>query len=71
MRDSQIVFSMYQCITLKQLNSWTTIDTFRCLGCLEITYRTKVPEVPGSIPWVWQEFLMCALCFNIVVILRF
>jgi len=37
-------------ITLKQLNSLTSIDTFSCLGDREVTLQTAVREVPGSIP---------------------
>jgi len=47
---------IFQPIALKQLNSSTAINTFSCLGGLEVTHQTAVPEVPGSIPCSGKEF---------------
>jgi len=50
------LFIMFRPIVLKQLNSWTTIDTFICLGGSEVTHQTAVREVPCSIPGSGKDF---------------
>ena len=37
-------------ITLKLLNSSTSIDPFICLGCLVVMHQSAAPEVSGLIP---------------------
>jgi len=62
---------MFRPISLKQLNSWTTVDTFSWLGGPEVTYPTAVQEVPVSIPgygkgfdvWFYLFWCCCALNF--------
>ena len=60
---SQIGFYLYmfRCITLKQLNSLTTIHSLSFLGGQVVTHKTTVPEVLGSILRIYKEF--CLLCF--------
>ena len=41
---------MFRPITLKQLNSLTSIDVFICIDGADVTHPTAVREVPGSIP---------------------
>jgi len=58
---------MFRPITLKQLNSLTSIDIFSCVGSLEVTQQTLMREVPGSIPGTGQGFkfvflLLLMLC---------
>jgi len=45
-------------ITLKQLNSLTTFDTFRCLGGPDETHQTAVIEVPGYVPGSNKAFML-------------
>jgi len=47
---------MFRPILLKQLNSWTTIDTFSWLGDLWVGHHTAVPEVPDSITGFDKDF---------------
>jgi len=46
-RVALALFVSFRLITLKQLNSLTTL---KCLGGLDVTHKTVVSEVPGSIP---------------------
>jgi len=52
---------VFQPITLKQLNSLTSIDTLSCLGGLEVTHRAAVWEVPGSISDSGKDYLVLLL----------
>jgi len=50
----------------------TSIDTFSCLGSLEVTHPTVVREFPGSIPDSNKDFYVCffvllLLCFSFFV----
>jgi len=47
---------MFRPITLKQLNSLTTIKIPSCLGGLEVMHQTVVPEVQGLIPGSVKDF---------------
>ena len=50
---------MFRCITLKHLNSLTNIDSVSWLGDLEVTHRTAMPQVPGSIPSSEKDIYVC------------
>jgi len=58
---ANLALLMFLPITLKQLNSFTSIDTLCCLRGLEFTHQTPVPEVPGSIPGADKDFLLAFL----------
>ena len=51
-------------IGFKQLNRFTSIDRFICLGGLE----TMVPDVLGLISQVGQGFLCLLFCFDVVLL---
>jgi len=54
---------VFQPITLKQLNSSTSIDTSSCLGGLEVTHRAAVWEVPDSISDSGKDYRIVLLLF--------
>ena len=62
---------MFRTITLQQLNSLATIDTFSCFGGLEITHQTAMREVPDSIPGSDNGFYVWFVCFVVNVFLLF
>jgi len=51
-----ICLFMFRPITLKQLNSLTSIEMLSCLGHVEVTHQTMVPEVLGSIHGSDKDF---------------
>jgi len=55
---------MFRCISLKELNSLTTIDTFSCLSGLEVTHQTAAREVPGSIPGSDKDIVFVFVAFS-------
>ena len=61
------ILFMFRPITLKELKSLYSIDTFTCLGGYEVTHPTDVQEVPGSIPSSGKDFFSSffdlLLCF--------
>ena len=60
---------MFWPFALKQLNSLTSIDAFSCLDGQEVTLKTGMWEVLGSIPGPGKDFYVCffvlllLLCF--------
>ena len=50
---------MFRLITLKHINSLTSIDMFSCLACRSVTHQTSVREVPSSIPGFGNAFYVC------------
>jgi len=52
---------MIRPITLKQLNSLTSIDTFCWLGGIKVTLQTAEQEVLGSIPCSGTTIYVCFL----------
>ena len=69
MGGPQICFCLFmvRSITLKQLNSLMSIDTFSCLGSQKVTHYTVVPEVPSLIPRSFKDLYACFF----VLLLRF
>jgi len=47
---------MFRHITLKQLNSVTSIETISCIGGIEATHQTGMQEVLGSIAGSGKDF---------------
>ena len=52
---------MFRPITLNQLKSLTSINMLSYLGVLEVTHRTAVCEVPGSIAGSGKGFYFFVL----------
>jgi len=52
---------MFRPITLKPLNSLTLIETFSCLGTIEVTHQPAVRDVPGSISGFGKAFMFVLL----------
>jgi len=50
---------MFWPITLKQLNSLTSIDTFTCLFGCKVTHPTAVHQVPGLISGPFKDLYVC------------
>jgi len=54
---------IFRFISFKELNNLTSIDTFPCLGGLEVTHQIVVRDVPCSIPGSCKinDFHVCFL----------
>jgi len=52
---------MFRPITLKQINSLTSINTFSCLDGREVTHPPGMGEVPGLIPALARIFMFALL----------
>ena len=50
---------MFRPITLKQLNSLTTIDMLSCVCGQEVTHQVTMREIPGSILGSGKDFYVC------------
>ena len=55
------LLNKFRPITLKRLNSLTTIDTFSCLCSPKVTHQTAVREVLGSIPGSGKDFCLISV----------
>jgi len=53
---------LFRPITLKYLNSLTSIKTFGCIGGGEVTHQSVVRKAIGSIPGFAKRLLFC-VCF--------
>ena len=70
---------MFRPVMLKQLNCFTSIHMFHCLGGPEIKHPTTVTELPGSIPGSGKAFYVCFivllyftfLCQNTLFLIKF
>jgi len=50
---------MFWPISLKQLNTLTSIDTFSCLNGLDVTHQTVMREFPDLIPGFGKDLYVC------------
>jgi len=55
-------------ITLRQLNTFTSLDTFSCLGGREVTLQTGVREAPGLVPGTGMSAFFCFTVVIVVVV---
>ena len=70
-RKGWLCLFMFPCITLKYINSSTTIDAFIQLCGLKVTHQTSVPEVQGSILMTGVEFclLLCMMMMMVMMMM--